>query len=501
MESDAPARDHHHSSEEEEAEAPSPGSPTDSWQGDLDSSHAEHKACREANKRSLNDNMGNKENKTKRKAKSKKDKAETSNEGSPPPVLSVSHGSMVIDCLKGGMVPLYRELDGQLIQAHWAPPSKEKPVLLAKSKNLVLSGPPPPLKSSNQRSLQDSNQFPSRSSLRDEISEHAEDQHYLACLLDSDNDADDRDSNSGSEHEEPWLRNPALKGLGLEGVMEHCLHRKKQTDAISSVETQIWLTTRVDDQYQESECNVDLPPGKINITTLRSLYGKEEAFKAPPLPYIFHCEDIQAKDKLMVEQQTLMGLLGAATAGASIKLGESMTSLEMAAKSPDLPDSVWERIEAVLDTLETGVCRRLGHALKIAAASFNDLLEKRRAAAVASTWKGTRLEAKINHDHPASLGQLFRGDIEAMALKFADRNRRLDSLLHLKHERSSGSSHGSPMMESASSRPPQQGQGFKSQDNFPAQGGQKKRKRGSQGNKHNKQQKGNQGNQQASGQH
>ena len=237
MESDAPAHDHHHLSEEEEAEASSPGSPTDSRQGDLDSSRAEHKARREANKRSLNDDVGNKENKTKKKAKIKKDKAETSNEGSPPPVLSVSHGSMVIDCSKGGMVPLYRELDGQFIQAGWAPPSKEKPVLLAKSKNSVLSGPPPPLKSSNKQSLQDSNQFPSRSSLHDEISEHAEDQHYLACLLDSDNDADDRDSDSGSECEEPQLRNPALKGLGLEGVMEHCLHHKKQTDAISLVET------------------------------------------------------------------------------------------------------------------------------------------------------------------------------------------------------------------------------------------------------------------------
>ena len=254
------------------------------------------------------------------------------------------------------MVPLYRELDGQLVQAGWAPPSKKKPVLLAKNKNPVLSGPPPPLKSSNKRSFQDSNQFPSRSSLRDEISEHAEDQRYLVRLYDGDSDAEDRDSDSGSEREEPRLRNPALKGLGLEGVMEHCLHRKKQTDAISSVETQIWLTTRVDDQYQESECNVNLPPGKINITTLRSLYGKEEAFKAPPLPYVFLREDVRAKDKLMVEQQTLVGLLGAATAGASIKLGECMTSLEMAAKSPDLPDSVRERIEAALDTLETGVC-------------------------------------------------------------------------------------------------------------------------------------------------
>ena len=187
-------------------------------------------------------------------------------------------------------------------------------------------------------------------------------------------------------------------------------------------------------------------------------------------------------------------------AGASIKLRESMTSLEMAAKSPDLPDSVWERIEAALNTLETGVCRRLGHALKIAAASFNDLSGKRWAAAVVSTWKGTTLEAKINHDHPASLGQLFRGDVEVTALEFADRNRRLDSLLHLKHERSSGSGHGSPMMKLAGSRPPQQGQGFKSQGNFPAQGGGKKHKHGSRGNKHNKWQKGNQGNQQASGQ-
>ena len=117
------------------------------------------------------------------------------------------------------MVPLYRELDGQLVQAGWAPPSKKKPVLLAKNKNPVLSGPPPPLKSSNKWSFQDSNQFPSRSSLRDEISEHAEDQRYLARLYDGDSDAEDRDSNSGSEREEPWLHNPALKGLGLEGVM------------------------------------------------------------------------------------------------------------------------------------------------------------------------------------------------------------------------------------------------------------------------------------------
>ena len=52
--------------------------------GDLVSSREERKARREANKRSLNDDVENKENKTKRKAKSKKDKAETSKEGSPP---------------------------------------------------------------------------------------------------------------------------------------------------------------------------------------------------------------------------------------------------------------------------------------------------------------------------------------------------------------------------------------------------------------------------------
>ena len=134
MASDEPAHNHHHSSEEEE-EAPSPGSPTDSWQGDLVSSCEERKAHREANKWSLNDDVENKENKTKRKAKSKKDKAETSKEGSPPPVLSVSHGSMVIDCSEDGMVPLYRELDGQLVQAGWTPLSKKKPVLLAKTQS------------------------------------------------------------------------------------------------------------------------------------------------------------------------------------------------------------------------------------------------------------------------------------------------------------------------------------------------------------------------------
>ena len=42
-------------------------------------------------------------------------------------------------------------------------------------------------------------------------------------LLDGDRDAEDRDSDSGSECEEPQLHNPALKGLGLEGVMENNL--------------------------------------------------------------------------------------------------------------------------------------------------------------------------------------------------------------------------------------------------------------------------------------
>ena len=44
----------------------------------------------------------------------------------------------------------------------------------------------------------------------------------------SDNDAEDRDSDSGLEHEEPRLHNPALKGLGLEGVMENNLQNSSQ---------------------------------------------------------------------------------------------------------------------------------------------------------------------------------------------------------------------------------------------------------------------------------
>ena len=85
------------------------------------------------------------------------------------------------------------------MQTGWAPPSKEKPVVLANSKNTVLSGPP--LKSSKKWSLQDQN--PSSSSLYSEISEHTEVQHYLACLLDGDSDAEDRECDSGSECEEP----------------------------------------------------------------------------------------------------------------------------------------------------------------------------------------------------------------------------------------------------------------------------------------------------------
>ena len=136
MVSDEPTpHDNHHSSEEEE-EAPRPGSPADSWQGDP-SSHAEYKACRD-NKRSRKEEVVNKENQTKRKAKTKR--AETSKEDSPTPVLSVSHGSMVIDCLDGSMITIYREHEGHFMQTGWAPPSKEKPVVLANSKNSPIRG-------------------------------------------------------------------------------------------------------------------------------------------------------------------------------------------------------------------------------------------------------------------------------------------------------------------------------------------------------------------------
>ena len=97
-------------------------------------------------------------------------------------------------------------------------------MVLANSKNLALSGPP--LKSSNKWYLQ--NQNPSSSSLHSEISEHTEDQHYLAHLLHGDSDAEDRDRDSGSEHEELRICHPTLKGLGLEGVMENNLQNSSQ---------------------------------------------------------------------------------------------------------------------------------------------------------------------------------------------------------------------------------------------------------------------------------
>ena len=139
MASDEPTpHDNHHSLEVEE-EAPSPGSPTDSQQGDP-SSCAECKACRD-NKQSHKEveNKENQTNQTKRKAKTKR--AETSKEGLPTPVLSVSHGSTVIDCSDGRMITIYREHEGCFMQTGWAPPSKEKPVVLANSKNSALSGP------------------------------------------------------------------------------------------------------------------------------------------------------------------------------------------------------------------------------------------------------------------------------------------------------------------------------------------------------------------------
>ena len=205
--------------QKEEEEAPSPRSPTDSWQGDP-SSRGEHKACRD-NKQPHKE-VENKENQTKRKAKTKR--AETWKEGSPTPVLSVSHGSTVIDCSDGGMITIYREHEGCFVQTGWAPLSKEKPVVLANSKNLALSGPP--LKSLNKWYLQ--NQNPSRSSLHSEISEHTEDQHYLAHLLHGDSDAEDKDSDSGLEHQELQICDPALMGLGLEGVMENNLQNSSQ---------------------------------------------------------------------------------------------------------------------------------------------------------------------------------------------------------------------------------------------------------------------------------
>ena len=66
--SDEPTpHDNYHSSEEE---APRPGSPIDSQQGDP-SSHAERKACRD-NKWSHKEEVENKENQTKRKAETKR---------------------------------------------------------------------------------------------------------------------------------------------------------------------------------------------------------------------------------------------------------------------------------------------------------------------------------------------------------------------------------------------------------------------------------------------
>ena len=103
-------RDNHHLSEKEDDT--SPDSPTDSWQGDP-SSCAEHKACRD-NKGSCMEEVENKENQTKRKAETKR--AETLKEGSPTSVLSVSHGSMVIDCSDGSMITIYREHEGHFVQ-------------------------------------------------------------------------------------------------------------------------------------------------------------------------------------------------------------------------------------------------------------------------------------------------------------------------------------------------------------------------------------------------
>ena len=115
MASDEPTPcDNHHASEEEE-EAPSPGSPTDSQQGDP-SSRAEHKACRD-NKQSHKEEVENKENQSKRKAKTKR--AETLKEGLPTPVLSMSHGSMVIDCSDGSMTTIYKEHEGCFVQTGW----------------------------------------------------------------------------------------------------------------------------------------------------------------------------------------------------------------------------------------------------------------------------------------------------------------------------------------------------------------------------------------------
>ena len=104
-------RDNNQSSAEEE-EAPSPGSPTDSRQGDP-SSHADLKACRD-NRQSCKEEVENKENQTKRKAKTKR--AETSKEDLPTPVLSVSYGFTEIDCSDGRRITIYREHEGRFVQ-------------------------------------------------------------------------------------------------------------------------------------------------------------------------------------------------------------------------------------------------------------------------------------------------------------------------------------------------------------------------------------------------
>ena len=72
-----------------------------------------------------------------------------------------------------------------------------------------------------------------------------------------------------------------------------------------------------------------------------------------------------------------------------------------------------------LKELDGPASTRLGHALRLAASSFNSLLEKCRKEAVSKSW-GNKSEfvEMFNREYPPCLGSLFKGNVESTVSNF-----------------------------------------------------------------------------------
>ena len=148
---------------------------------------------------------------------------------------------------------------------------------------------------------------------------------------------------------------------------------------------------------------------------LQAMYS-EDAFKPSSQTYCFSTKAKQ-EDAALVQIQERAGLLRIAITSTMVALTSAKWHLQQAAM--ELGDDLTTDIILTLKELDGPASTRLGHALRLAASSFNSLLKKYRKEAVSKS-RGIKSELveMLNREYPPSLGSLFKGDVESTVSNF-----------------------------------------------------------------------------------